>query len=138
MRGETTKYVLSALEDRFAGEQLGENAPDAPHVNRRALQTISNPAQNQTQWTHIIGKAQHDLGRTVPPRRNILRHEALVRGVLGSALAVPRRAVPARKAKVADLELAVGVDEEVARLEVAVEHVRGVDVLEATERLVDE
>lgn len=47
-------------------------------------------------------------------------------------------AVAAGKAKVADLELAVGVDEQISGLEVAVENVGGVNVLEAAEGLVDE
>jgi hypothetical protein len=63
--------------------------------------------------------------------------------------------VPARQAEVSDLKLAVGVHEEVTaaqsmcvtlkgktksapRLQVAVEDVRGVDVLQAAQGLVDE
>ena len=88
--------------------------------------------------THIICKAEHDLWRTIPPRRDILCHEALVRSVLGGALAVSCGAVPTRKPKVTNLELTVRIHEQVTRLEIAVEHVRGVDVLEPAERLVDE
>ena len=47
-------------------------------------------------------------------------------------------AISTSETKVADLELTVGVDEEVARLEVTVQDVGGVDVLEAAEDLVDE
>ena len=43
--------------------------------------------------------------------------------------------VPAREVEVADLELAVGVDEEVSRLEVAVNYVPAVDVLHPCNRL---
>ena len=91
----------------------------------------------KTAETHIVRKAQHDLWCTVPPCRNILRHEALVR----CAPALVRATtwlVPTRETKVADLQLAVGVHEQVARLEITVQHIRGVDVLEAAEGLVDE
>lgn len=54
----------------------------------------------------VVGKAEHDLGRAVPPRRDILGHEPL----LVRLLPVLRRLVkPAREAKVANLEFAVGV-----------------------------
>ena len=42
------------------------------------------------------------------------------------------------QAKVADLEFAVGIDEKVTRLEVAVKNVGGVDVFETTESLINE
>lgn len=87
--------------------------------------------------THVVCKAQHDLRSPVPPRRDILSHEALVRR--GSRL-VPAATslVPSREAEIADLELAVSVYEEVTRLEITVEDVRGMNVFEAAERLVDE
>ena len=131
--------VLSALEDRLAGKQFSEDAPDGPDVDRRALDAMcAERAAHVTrgQGTHVVGEAEHDLGRAVPPRRDVFGHEALVgRGVRGRGAA---RAPPAREAEVADLELAVRVHEQVARLEVAVQHVRGVDVLEAAEGLVQE
>jgi len=44
----------------------------------------------------------------------------------------------ARQPKVADLEVAVGVQEQVGRLQVAVQHVRAVHVLQAPQQLVQE
>ena len=90
-----------------------------------------SPRQNKKghfRQTHVICKAKHDLGRTVPPRRDVLGHEALLL----------RLVKPAGEPKVAYLELAVRVHEQVAWLEVAVQHVGRVDVLQTAERLVDE
>ena len=75
-------------------------------------------------------EAEHDLGRTVPPCSDILGH------VTGVLVGVNRKATG--EAKVGNLELAVCVDEQVARFEVTVENVGRVDVLETTEDLVDE
>ena len=78
--------------------------------------------------THIIRKAEHDLGRAVPPRRDVLGHEALLL----------RLVEPAREPEITNLEFAVRVHEQVAGLEIAVQHVGRVDVFQAAERLVDE
>lgn len=75
-------------------------------------------------------EAQHNLGRAVPARRHVLSHVARV------LLRVHRKTTS--QSKIADLELAVGVDEQVARLEVAVQHVGRVDVLQTAQDLVDE
>jgi hypothetical protein len=78
----------------------------------------------------VVLEAEHDFRSTIPPSSNVLGHVAgVLLGVDGEA---------AGEAKVADLELAVGVDQEVSRLQVAVEDVGGVDVLESAEDLVDE
>ena len=75
-------------------------------------------------------KAQHDLGRAVPARRHVLSHVARI------LLRVHRKT--AGQSKIADLELAVGVDQQVAGLQVAVQHIGRVDVLQAAQDLVDE
>lgn len=85
--------------------------------------------------THVVRETQHDFRRAIPARRDVFRHETLVARSLGRAAA---RRVSTREAEIADLELAVCVDEQVSRLEVAVQNVRGMDVLEPAERLVDE
>ena len=75
-------------------------------------------------------KAQHDLRRSVPPGSHILGHvPRILLRVHGEA---------ASQSEIADLELAVGVDEQVAGLQVTMQHVRRVDVLEAAQDLVDE
>ena len=75
-------------------------------------------------------EAQHDLGGAVPSRSDVLGHVARI-------LLRVHGETPG-KTKIADLELAVGVDEQVAGLEVTVEDVGRVDVLEAAQDLVDE
>lgn len=75
-------------------------------------------------------EAKHDFRRAVPSRGDVLGH------VTSVFLRINRKA--AGKTKVTNLELTVGIDEEVARLEISVEDIGGVDVLEAAEDLVDE
>uniref|UniRef100_A0A0K8RI04 Putative mitogen-activated protein kinase n=1 Tax=Ixodes ricinus TaxID=34613 RepID=A0A0K8RI04_IXORI len=72
---------------------------------------------------------QHDLRRPVPPRRHILRQEARV-VVLGVR--------HPRQAKVADLEVTSGVEEQVARLEIPVQNIGRMNVFEAPQDLVEE
>jgi len=58
----------------------------------------------------VVLEAQHDLGRAIPSSRDILGHVASI------LLRVDREA--SGEAKVANLELAVGIDEQVTRLEI--------------------
>ena len=78
--------------------------------------------------THIVCKAEHNLRCAIPPRRDIFGHEPLLLRLIE----------PARKPKIANLEFAVRVDEQVSRLEIAVQHVGRVDVFQTAERLVNE
>ena len=78
----------------------------------------------------VVLERQHDLGGSVPARGNVLGHE-------GAAVLVAALGEAACEAKVANLEGAVGVHEQVARLEVAVQHLGRVDVLETAEDLVN-
>ena len=89
-------------------------AAHRPHVDRR----------------RVVLVLDEELGRAVPPRHDVLGEAEVLR--LGLGVDRPR------EAEVADLEVAVLVDEEVARLEVAVEHVREVDRVDAAEDLVQE
>lgn len=114
-------HVVASLEDRLPSEQLRQDASNTPHIDSRA----------------VVCKAQHDLGGAVPSGRDVLGHEALVRGAFLLRRTAGGRVSP-RKSEVADLELAVGVDKEVSGLEIAVKDVGGVDVLQAAEGLVDE
>lgn len=78
----------------------------------------------------IALEAQHDLRRTIPSRSHILSHVSSI------FLGVNREA--SSQAEIADFKLAVGVHEEIAWFEIAVEDIGAVDVFEATEDLVDE
>ena len=66
-------------------------------------------------------EAQHDFRGAIPPSRHIFRH------VAGILLRVDREA--SGKTEIANLELAVGVDKQVAGFEISVQHIGGVDVL---------
>ena len=64
----------------------------------------------------VLLPREHDLGCSVVPCRDIARHL----GILYT-----------RKSKVANLEIAVLVDQNVARLQVAVDHTGGVDIFQS-------
>jgi hypothetical protein len=85
------------------------------------------------QKAHVVCKTQHNFGCSVPSSSDVLRHESLATSGLGSTAI---RAVASSQTKIADLEFAVGVDEEIPRLEITVENVGGVDVLEPAEGLI--
>lgn len=74
------------------------------------------PALQMSTSTSYFLPREHDLGRAVVPRRNVTRHL----GVLD-----------ARQAEVADLEIAILVDEDVAGLQVSVDDTGRVDVFQA-------
>jgi hypothetical protein len=97
-------------------------------LQRPTGEFISSTVVSSSVVTHVVGKAKHDLGRTVPSGGDVLGHEALLLLLVETT----------SKTKVADLELTVGIDEKVSRFEVAVEDIGRVDVFEAAEGLVDE
>ena len=92
------------------------------------------PRRDATQDTYlgVHLERQHDLGRAVPPRRDVLGHEArlLAIGVRGARAA--------REPGVCNLEVAVRVQEQVRRLQIAVDDVRAVHRLERAQRLINE
>lgn len=71
----------------------------------------------------VLLPSQHNLRRAVVPRRDIPRH---------------LRVLNPCQSKVADLQIAVLVDKDVRRLEIAVHYAGRVDVLETAEDLVEE
>jgi hypothetical protein len=73
---------------------------------------------------------KHDLRSSVPSRRNIFSHVACI--LFGVD------AETSGQTEIANLELTVGVDEQVTRLEITMQNVGAVNVLQATENLVDE
>ena len=73
---------------------------------------------------------KHDFRCSVPSCRNIFRHVSCV--FLRVDAETPGQT------EIANLELAIGVNEQVARLEITVQHVSTVDVLETAEDLVNE
>lgn len=99
-----------------------EHGPARGHVRKTAKSIRTSLG--------VALEAQHNLGRTVPSGGDIFRH------VSGVFLRVDGEATG--EAKVANLELAVGVDEQVAGFQVSVQNIGRVNVLEAAEDLVDE
>ena len=97
-----------------ASEHLREYAADRPDVDGKG----------------VLVHGEHELRCAVPAGGHVLGHE---RGVV-----LGRGRESAGHPEVADLELAVAVDEEVTGLEVAVEYARRVYVLEPPEDLVEE
>lgn len=112
-------YVVSSLEDGLASEELGKDTAHGPDIDGR----------------RVVLETQHNLRRSIPPRSNVLCHEASS-CLLTSCFWV--RLESSGQAKVANLELTVGIDEEVSRFQISMQHTGGVDVLETTQRLVDE
>jgi hypothetical protein len=78
----------------------------------------------------IALEAQHDFRGTIPSCGDIFRHvSSILFGIHGKAT---------RQPKVADLQLTVRIDKQIAGLQISVEDIGRVDVLQATKNLVDE
>lgn len=78
----------------------------------------------------IALEAQHDLGSTVPTGSDIFCH------VTGVLLGINREA--SCETKVANLELTIGVDEQISWLQISVEDVGRVNIFKTAENLVNE
>jgi hypothetical protein len=75
-------------------------------------------------------ETQHDLWSTVPSGSDVLCHvSSILLWINGES---------SRKTKITNLELAVGIDEQVTGLEITMKDVGAVNVLETTEDLIDE
>ena len=85
---------VGAGEERAPRGHLGEDAARGPHVDRR----------------RVLGRAHEHVGRAVPERDDLVRERAH---------RDPKRA---REPKVRELQVAALVDQQVLRLQVAVQH----------------
>ena len=88
-------HIVSARKQRLPIQQLHENAAHRPHID----------------GSRVVVAVEQQLWSSVPARHNVLGHEVRL---------LHRPGQP----EVADLEVAVGVEKEVGRLEVAVEDPR--------------
>ena len=77
---------------------------------------------------------QHDLRCTVPPRHHIFGQQGTFRRI-PHLLTVQNTTC---QTKVAHLQVTIRVDQQVRRLQVAMQHIRRVDVLQRPQHLVDE
>lgn len=87
--------------------------------------------------THIVRETKHNLRCAVPPCSNILRHQPEVRDAPARRGTSSGR-ITACQSEVANLKLAICIDEQIARLQVAVKHVRRVDVFKSAKSLIEE
>lgn len=114
------QYLFDLVERRisweygFTVDELAQNAADGPHVHSLG----------------VFGGAQEDFRSSVPPGGHILG-ENLLSDLLGTAQRP-------RQSEVCDLGVALGVEEEVAGFEIAVDEFSGVHILEGLEELVDD
>jgi hypothetical protein len=115
LKVEMCTGVLTVLswEQRLAAEHLSQNAAHTPHIDSLC----------------VLLECKHNFRGTVPSRSDVFCHETRV--VLG-------RRGRSCETKVADLQIAVGVQKQVGGLEIAVEDVRRVHGFECAQRLVDE
>ena len=90
--------TILAWEQRLAAQHLGQNTANRPHVNRLC----------------VLLERKHNLRRTIPSRCNIFGHEARV--VFG-------RGCRSGETKVADLQIAIGVEEQIGGLEIAMKDI---------------
>ena len=99
------------LEQDAPRQQFGEDAADGPHVD----------------GVGVVAAAHQQLRRAV-----VLRHDLLCHGSPSVGL------LYARQTEITDLEQTITIDQKVARFDVAVQDARRVQVLEATQDLVQE
>ena len=99
LRRDADDSLVLAREERPARDHFRQDAADRPHVEGLV----------------VHAERQHDLGRAVPARRDVFRHETL--GALGGDDGLAR----AREPKVAHFEVAIGVEQQVGGLQVAVD-----------------
>ena len=107
------QLTILSWEEWLSTQHLRQNTSHGPDINGLS----------------VLLESQHDLRRTVPSRGNILGHETAVVFLRGGR---------ASKSEIANLQVAVGVQQQVRRLQVAVENVGGVHGLQGTESLVNE
>ena len=156
--------VVAPWKERAPGQHLGEDAADRPHVDRFLQASAPAGGEQRTVYSLKVScssgqlsslldgrragdttptspASHHDLRRAVPARGDVFGHEASRLGVAQDGRS--------REAKVADLQVAVGVEQQVGRLhvseaaptmtrlEIAMQHGRRVQRFEAAEGLVD-
>lgn len=125
--GETMAHILAAdrLDDIVRGrsEEFGDDGELIDVIlareQRLALEHLGKdtPGTPDVNLHVVLLPCEHDLGRSVVSRRDVARHL----GILNP-----------RQSKVTDLQVAVLVDQDVTRLEVAMDHSGRVHVFETT------
>lgn len=107
------KLTVFPRKQRLSAQHLGQYAAHTPYVNGFC----------------VFLEGQHDFRRTVPASRHVFRHESRV--VVGGRCRTSQT-------EVADFQITVGVQQQVRRFQVSVQHVGRVHRFERSQRLVDE
>ena len=105
--------TVFSREQGLAAQHLGQDASDAPHIDRLG----------------VFFERQHDFRGPVPPGGDVFGHE--------SRIIVGARRGP-RETEIADFQVAIGIQQQVGRFQVAVKNVRRMHGLECAEGLVNE
>lgn len=75
-------------------------------------------------------ETQHNLGGSVPSCSNIFGHiSCILLGIYGES---------SGQTEIANFQLAIGVHQQIPRLQIAMENIRRVDIFETAKNLVDE
>ena len=94
-----------AREDGFTEQELRQDAAQTPHVHALG----------------VVVRAEQNLRRSVPPRCDVVSQERLL---------VRPSVKRASQAEIGHLDMALGVEEQVTRLEIPVQQIRRVHILE--------
>jgi hypothetical protein len=87
------------------------------------------------EYTNIVSKAEHDLRCAIPASGHVFCHESLIASSFGSS---STWSVAPGQAKIADLEFTISVDEQISGLQISVKNISGMNILQATEGLINE
>jgi hypothetical protein len=116
---EKETYLINVIVTRekwFALNEFRKDTTNTPNVNR----------------VRVFVTGQHDFGRTVPARDDVFGQQ---HGSTTALLVLVSHA--AGESEIANLEIAVGVDQQVGRFEVTMEDFARVNVFESSHDLID-
>lgn len=121
--------VVLALEDWSSSKELGEHTSHAPDVDYGVQVSVEATERGRTlerTGCSVVGKGQHDLGRSIPPRGDVSASERCSQHNGGSTerqtsllshescsssrCEIGVRLEASCQSKIADLELAIRVD----------------------------
>ena len=129
--------VVSTREKWFSGKHLGENTAYRPDIDglinlRHTLGLCHTLKENAAHYLGILLERQHDLWCAVPASCDVFSHETSLcargLGCLDGSC----------EAEIADLEVAVGVEQEIRWFQITMYNIGGVKSLKRPESLVDE
>lgn len=124
--------IVTALEEGPATQQLGQNATHGPNIDWELISYSAGVWGVSGTHTgfRVALEAQHDFRRTVPSCGDIFRHVSCI------LLRVDGETTG--QTEIANLQLAIRVDEKVSGLQITVQNVGRMDVFETAEDLVNE